>query len=517
MEPAHRVARNTGILYARMAITVFVSLYTTRLILGALGEDDFGIFNVVGGAIGMLMFLNNAMAGASQRFMSYAQGAGEINRQKQIFNVSIVLHVAIAIVIFFILEGAGYFLFNGILKITEARILTAKLIYQVMIVSTLFSIISVPYDAVINAHENMLLFAILGIVEAALKLLIAFFILNATFDRLEVYGILMAVLSVFLFILRQAYCRHYYTECSIQIRKYFNKSLFKEMTSFAGWTFLGSTTSLLGNYGQGIVLNMFFGTIVNTAQGISGQVSGQLGAFASTMLKALNPVIDKSEGAGNRSMMLRASMAGTKISFFLLMLFYIPVLIEMPYIFKLWLKNVPDYAVIFCRLLLIRNLVEQLYTTLTNSIAAVGNIKKFQIYSSSLYILPLIVSYFIFLLHYPPYFLYYVFLLFSILSLGVTIYFAKINCDLSIPVYFRTIVLRCFVTFIIIFSLSVIPVIFMNEGIPRLVFVMGISLISYLITIWFVGFANDERAKAHQILKALMDKLKSLIQRPKAI
>ena len=235
------------------------------------------------------------------------------------------------------------------------------------------------------------------------------------------------------------------------------------------------------------------------------------------MLKALNPVIDKSEGAGNRSMMLRASMAGTKISFFLLMLFYIPVLIEMPYIFKLWLKNVPDYAVIFCRLLLIRNLVEQLYTTLTNSIAAVGNIKKFQIYSSSLYILPLIVSYFIFLLHYPPYFLYYVFLLFSILSLGVTIYFAKINCDLSVPVYFRTIVLRCFVTFIIIFSLSVIPVIFMNEGIPRLVFVMGISLISYLITIWFVGFANDERAKADQILKALMDKLKSLIQRPKAI
>jgi len=207
-------------------------------------------------------------------------------------------------------------------------------------------------------------------------------------------------------------------------------------------------------------------------------------------------------------MMLRASMTGSKISFFLLVIFYIPVLIEMPYIFKLWLKNVPDYAVIFCRLLLIRNLVEQLYTTLTNSIAAVGNIKKFQIYSSSLYILPLIVSYFLFLLHCPPYFLYYVFLGFSILSFGITVYFAKINCDLSIPVYFRTIVLRCFVTFIMIFSLSIIPVFFMNVGIPRLLLVIIISSITFFLVVWFVGFTNEEQTKLKYILKILFKKIK---------
>jgi len=517
METAHRVASNTGILYIRMAITVFISLYTTRLILEALGEDDFGIFNVVGGAIGMLMFLNNAMAGASQRFMSYAQGAGEMNRQKQIFNVSVVLHIAIAVVVFLILEVAAYFLFNGILNITEARVQTAKLIYQVMIVSTLFSIISVPYDAVINAHENMMLFAILGIVESVFKLAIAFLILNASVDKLAVYGILMAVLSVFLFVLRQAYCRRYYAECQIQILKYFSKPLFREMTSFAGWTFLGSTTSMIGNYGQGIVLNMFFGTVVNTAQGVSGQVSGQLNAFASTMLKALNPIIDKSEGAGNRSMMLRASMTGSKISFFLLTIFYIPVLIEMPYIFKLWLKNVPDYAVIFCQLLLIRNLVEQLYITLTNSIAAVGNIKKFQIYSSILYILPLIVSYFLFLLSYPPYFLYYVFLIFSILSFSITVFFAKINCELSIPLYLKTIVLRCLITFIVIFLLSIIPVFFMSVGIPRLLLVVVISFISYFLAVWFIGFTNAEQIKVQYILKALFEKLKYLVLHKKTV
>jgi Na+-driven multidrug efflux pump len=189
---ANRVVKNTGILYARMAITVFISLYATRLILNALGTTDFGIFNVVAGAIAMLTFLNSAMAGATQRFISYAEGAGDTEKVKTIFNVSIVLHLGIALLVGLVLEVGGYFLFDGLLKIPMDRLATAQLIYQFMIVSTVLTIISVPYDAIINAHENMLIFAILGVVEALFKLSIALYITYNGSDKLVMYGLLTA-------------------------------------------------------------------------------------------------------------------------------------------------------------------------------------------------------------------------------------------------------------------------------------------------------------------------------------
>jgi O-antigen/teichoic acid export membrane protein len=271
---AHRVAINTGILYVRIAITVFVSLYTTRVILGALGTEDFGIFNLVGGTIVMLTFLNASMAAATQRFMSYAQGQGDELRQRSIFNVSVVLHAIIAIVIVAILEGAGYILFNGVLKIAPDRMQAAWMVYQFAVASMFFTILSVPYDAVINAREHMLLFAVLGVIEAFLKLGIALFIVKVDSDKLVVYGLLMALLSVALLLLRMMYCHICYHECKIAPVRYINRPLFKEMTSFAGWSFFGTSTSMIANYGQGVVLNMFFGAKVNAAQAVAGQVSG---------------------------------------------------------------------------------------------------------------------------------------------------------------------------------------------------------------------------------------------------
>ena len=212
MEQAKRVAKNTGFLYARMAITVFISLYVTRLVLAALGAEDFGTFSVVGGAIAMLTFLNAAMTAASQRFMSYAQGEGNNHKQKNIFNVSVLLHFFIAIAVVLLLEGAGYIFFNGLLKINPERMHAAKLIYQFLIVSTFFTIISVPYDAVINAHENMFFVAVLGIIESLLKLGIALFITYTVFDKLISYGFLMALLAIFLLLVRRVYCHRKYEE-----------------------------------------------------------------------------------------------------------------------------------------------------------------------------------------------------------------------------------------------------------------------------------------------------------------
>jgi len=507
MHAAHRVAKNTGILYIRMAITVFISLYSTRVVLSALGVSDFGLFNLVGGIIAMLGFLNASMASATQRFMSFAQGAGDIDRVKRIFNMSAVLHLAIAFFILLVLEILGFFLFHGILNIAENRIAVAKLLFQFMVISTLFTVISVPYEAVITSHENMLFFTVLGVIEAVLKLGIAIYVLHSTFDHLIMYGILMVVLSLFLLILRGIYCHRKYSECEINIRKNYNRKLLGEMTGFAGWNFLGTSSSMLANYGQGIVINIFFGTVVNAAQGIAGQVNGQLAVFATTLVKALNPIIDKSEGAGNRALMLKATMMGSKVSFFLMMALSIPFLIEAPFILKIWLKNVPEYAVIFCRLLLIRNLIEQLFIPVVSAIGAEGNIKGYQIRASILTFFPLLLSYILFKLQYPPYALYMVFIIYSIFASSIILYYAWKNCQLSISEFFGSVIMRCFFSFGLIFVFSSIPVFLSEPGFIRLATVLLLSIVLFLIVVIFIGFTSDERLKIKEMRVLLSDKL----------
>jgi O-antigen/teichoic acid export membrane protein len=515
MQAAHRVAKNTGILYIRMAITVFISLYATRLVLAALGVADFGLFNVVGGVVAMLGFLNSSMAAATQRFMSFAQGEGDLEKVKRIFNMSTILHALIAFLMVLVLEVAGYFFFNGILNIAPERIEVAKIIYHFMVLSTFFTVLSVPYEAVITSHENMLFYAILGILEAILKLAIALYITYSAFDHLVAYGFLMAGLSIFLLILRRIYCHRYYPECELNFSKYYEKSLMKEISSFAGWSLLGSASSMIANYGQGIVINVFFGTLVNAAQSIAAQISGQLGVFSVTLSKALNPLIDKSEGAGDRGMMLKATLGGTKISFFLLGFLYIPFLIKMPYILSLWLKNVPEFTVIFCRLLLIRNLIEQLYIPLTNALGAVGKIKEYQIVSSFLNILPILVAYFFFSFGFPPYMLYLVFLSFSAIMLFNVIYFAKINCGLQVGEFLKNIVFKCFIVFIFALLVSTLPIFVINDKLIQLVAVGAVGSISYLTLIWFLALSETEKVLILNLKNKILLSVNNLSKRDK--
>jgi O-antigen/teichoic acid export membrane protein len=508
MSVANRVMKNTGILYARMAITIFISLYSTRLILNALGVADFGVFNLIAGAIAMLTFLNAAMASATQRFMSFAQGAKDFEKVKTIFNVSIILHIIIGFLILLIFEGVGYFLFKGVLKIPAESVNVAKLLYQFMIVSTLFTIISVPYDAVINAHENMLLFSVLGVLEALLKLAIALYISYISNNRLVTYGVLIATSSILLLLIRRIYCHRTYDECEIKLFKYSSKAVFKEMAGFAGWSFLGSSSGMVANYGQGILMNMFFGTVVNAAQGVSGQVSGQLSAFAVTMLKALNPILAKSEGAGDRALLIKASLTGAKISFFLLVLFYIPILVEMPFVFNLWLKNVPQYAVIFCRLLLTRNIIEQLFVTLSSTIAATGNIRTFQIYNSILTLFPLLITFILFKFSFPPYTLYIVYISYTILTSILIVYFSKKSFDLPVMLFLKDTVMRCLISFFIVLGIAILLNHFLNPSVLRFVLIALASTSTLLITFYFVGFSGEERNNFKLIIRPLIQRVR---------
>lgn len=265
MQNAKRVAKNTGILYVRMLISMIVSLYTTRLVLSALGVVDYGIFNLVGGVIAMLLFLNASMTVSSQRYFSVQMGANDPNRLRHIFKSSTYLHLMIGLLVIIILEILGFFIFDGFLNIPDDRITTAKWVYQFMILSAFFTMNAVPFDAVINSHENMLFDAVVGIFESFLKLAIAICLIYYDHDRLLLYAVLIASLTVLIRIVKSIYCIRKYPECKINFEEKLDKPLFKEMLNFASWNLIGSLAGIGRNQGLALILNLFFGAVVNAA------------------------------------------------------------------------------------------------------------------------------------------------------------------------------------------------------------------------------------------------------------
>lgn len=493
MQAANRVATNTFILYGRMFVTVFISLYATRLLLAALGAVDYGLFNVVAGSVAMLGFLHAAMASSSMRFMSHAQGAGDLDKVVNIFNVSFSLHILIALIVFIFFEIAGLFFFDGFLKIPEDRVFASKVVFHCVVASTVFTIISVPYNAVINARENMLLFSITSIIEVLFRLGIAIYITYTDFDKLIIYGGLTALSSIIILLIQRIYCHIKYEECKIGLIKYFDKELFKQMTSFGGWSFISSFLAILNNYGTAILINRFFTPMVNAAQGVANQVNGQVGSFSSVMLKALNPALVKSEGAGKRDRLLKASMTGSKLAFALFALLSVPVFIEMPYVLEVWIKKFPESTVIFCRLLLLKSLMEQPFFILTTSIGAQGNIKKPTIAKMFVLVLIIPITYMLYSIGQPPYIIYIVFIVINLIKDSINIYFSKVILGLSIPNYLKEVVLKCLLFITILVAITLIPNYYMIAGGLRFLVVFTTCCIVFMLSFYFILINNSEK------------------------
>lgn len=491
---ANRVIKNTGFLYAKMGITMFVSLYTTRLILNSLGASDFGIFNIVGGAIAMLGFLNAAMASATQRFMSYSEGEGDKEKQKNIFNVSFILHLGISFVVGIALLIAGFFFFNGILNIPPDRVFAAKVVYGSLIVSTMFTVMTVPYDAAMNAHENMKYYAIVGVFESFLKLAVAFACVYTSSDKLIVYGSLMACIPLITLSIMRIYCHRHYEECIIAPRKYWQKDLMKEMTSFAGWNFIVSISNILTQNGLGVVLNSFWGTTLNAAQGVGNQLCGQLQTFSNTMLKAVNPVIAKSEGQNNRNLMLQVSLKSCKFSYLLVIFFSIPASIEMPYIMKIWLHNVPQWAVLFCQLQILRTIIEQLTISLGNTIAAHGVIKSYSKATCILNIMPLLLTWLLFKFDFAPYWMYIVWITcWSIIGGGLKLYYCNKLCGLSYKEFFKVVFSPCLIITILTLSIGIVVRQILDESLLRLFIVCICTSLIFILVGWQIVLAPEEK------------------------
>lgn len=506
MSTANRVIKNTGYLYVKMGITMFVSLYTTRLILNSLGASDFGIFNIVGGAIAMLGFLNAAMAGATQRFMSYAEGEGDKEKQTRIFNISVVLHLLISLLVGVALLIAGYFFFNGILNIPDDRIFAAKVIYGSLIVSTMFTVMTVPYDAVMNAHENMKYYAIVGIIESFLKLGVAFVVVYTLSDKLIVYGILMACIPLITMVIMRIYCHKHYVECVLAPKRYWHRELIKELTGFAGWNLLGNAASLIGNNGNGILLNHFFGVAINAANGISLQLQGQLMVLTTNMQKALTPVIVKKEGENLREEMIQWSYVGCRFSFLLLAWIAIPVCIEAEYILRLWLKQVPEWTVLFLRLTIVRTLLELTTVSLSTSLAATAKVKIVNIQSLILFPMALIIEWILFTNGYAPYWMFLTMIILVMIQNALKLQLCHQYCSLTYFGYIKQVLFPMFSISIVTLLIGTIPQYVMAEGLERAILCMLLSFLTYSTFGYLVVLNGRERELIFQIRKKIFHK-----------
>ena len=474
---------------------MFISLYTTRLILGSLGASDFGIFNVVGGAIAMLGFLNSTLANATQRFMSYAEGEGKMEKKRSIFNVSIVLHVVIAAVTMMLLLAAMFPLFNGVFNIEPERVGAARIVYYCLIFSTVLTIINVPYDAVMNAHENMLYYSIVGIFESLLRLCVAYACVYTVSDKLVLYGILTACIPLITLSVMKVYCHRHYEECVIAPRKYWDGSLVKQISSFFGWNFLTAISSLFSAQGIGVVLNHFFGAVMNAAQGIANQVNGALSMFSGNMMKALNPVIVKNAGAGNMVAMNRATSAGCKFSSLLTMFFGIPLSIEVQYVLKVWLKEVPDWAAVFVVLQLVQNIITQMANSASTAVYAQGDIKAYAIWKSVMNAMPLFITWIVFHMGGGPIWLYIPMIV--VWAIGgdiVIIYYAKRKCGLMVGEYVSKVVLPLLGIALLMVLFGIASYIAFRMGFLRLIITCSATTIGMLVSSLLFGMSKDEKA-----------------------
>lgn len=489
-------------LYVRMLLTMLVSLYTSRIVLNTLGAEDYGIYNVVGGMVVMFNFLNTSMAIAVQRYLSFEIGQGNFDRLKNIFSLSLIIHIVLAIGIVIFAGAIGMWLIDSQLKIPVERLSATYWVFYLAIGSCCANVIRIPYNAVIIAREKMDIYAYMSILEVLLNLCVAYMLCIGNMDKLKLYAVLICIVSWVITFFYQIYCRRKYAE--VRHNFYWDKPLFKELLSFAGWSALGEIAWVMTLQGVNLVLNIFFGPIVNAARGIAYQVTGAVNRFVASFQTAVNPQLIKYYAANDTQQMFVLLFRSTSFSYYLLLFFAIPILIETNEILRFWLKNVPEYTVVFCRLAVIGAMVDTLSNLLATAAKAYGKIRFYQIWVSFLLIANLPLSYIALKLGAEPEFTFYIYIFISLVLLFVRCYLLHRMITLPIFAFLKEVIRAVLVSWVA-FILPMVVCYWLSEGLVRLVMVTIVSAISIVLSVYFIGLHSNEkqffRKKLLNILK----------------
>ena len=493
MRAADRVIFNTAVSYIVLLFKMAVGIFSVRFILIALGETNYGIYIAVAGVIALLDMLGGSMTNTSMRYLAYSLGGGEIEKIRDTFRTTLYVHYIIGLVTALIMEICGIFFIECIMDIPPDKIIDAQIIFQLMIISTFISIIAVPYDAVMNAHEHIWVLSLFDAFSAVLALGMAIFLMYSPGNRLIVYGFYQLGILIVIRILKVYYSKRHFVECRKITFKNRNKKLVSELLSFTGWTFFGNLSAALKTHLRGIIINVFFGVRLNAAEGISRQVNNYVNMVAVSMTKAINPQMNKSEGSGDRDRMKRVLLMASKYSTFLFALVGVPLMIETPYIFSLWLKDVPNYAVVFCQISLLTMLIAKFTGQIGHAIYAVGKIKFFQSLEVAISFVILLFTYVVFKMGYSPTAAYWVELIGVVFITIERFFMGKRIIGLKLTEYTTKTIFPSLFPILLAGGVSIMITMFLPPSFKRLIITALVYITLFVLLFFMFGVEKEEK------------------------
>ena len=496
MKHSTKILLNTLASYARIIVSAFVTLVSTRLALKYLGVSDFGLYNLIAGVIAMLSFFNGSLMISSQRYFSISLGAGDNVRLNRYFNASLGIHIVMGVILGVFLLLMLPFLFNGFLNIPVEKKNVAIYVYNIMMVSSVVTIATIPFSAIMNAKEDMVPLSFIDIIHCLGKLIAAFTLMFVHSQLLLTYSVVLlgsVIVKMFLEIL---WVKRNYTVININKSFFFDKDLCKSMMGFVGWNTLGSVAIIARNQGIAVTLNFFFGTVINAAYGIANQVNSMVLSFASTLTTVFTPMIIQAKGAGDEKKMITVAVLSSKLSFMLSSLIALPILLFLQDILLIWLKEIPNSTFEFCVFMILSFLIQQLYPGINRVIYACGQIRGYQIVISILLLLTIPAGCFLFSCGYEPYFIMIGVLIAQILTFLATVLFAHKICGLSVIHFVYRNTLYPIAIFCIVYYCCRVAVIANSAEHPDILFIVGSSMAAcslYVAAYYVAVIEKDEK------------------------
>ncbi len=487
-----RIAKNTIFLYIRMIFIMLVSLYTARIVLIYLGIEDFGIYNVVGGVIVLLGFLHTALTNASQRFLTFEIGRKDNEQLKKTFSLIMTSHLMISLIILTLAETIGLWFINTQLNIAEDRMIAVNWVFQFSVFTFIINMLRVPYNAMVVAYEEMSFFAVVSIIETGLKLGVVFLLPVIDIDKLSLYGGLMFIVPLLSTLMYKAYCNKKFKASNYQFQ--WDKKLFMQLTSFSGWSMMGATANIGALQGGNILLNLFSGVVANASFGIATQVSTAVSTFSSNLLIAFNPQIIKNYSSGDIEGMFKLILRASSFASYLVLLIAIPFLLNTELILDLWLKDVPQYAVVFCQLMIIYQIIDVIQAPLGTLINATGKIKVYHLWLSALLILNIPIAWYLLKIGWEPYWVLLVRVILNFISSILRTIHVKYLVNFPTWTYFNTVIVRFLLVSIPAFLLATLVKQLFNSGVSGFIYNSIISVLITSIIIYIIGIGKNERA-----------------------
>ena len=499
-----RLAKNTALLYMRMFVSMLISLYTSRVILSALGVEDYGIYNVVGGFVSLFGIITSTLNIAINRFLTFELGSGNTDKLNRVFSTSVTIQVLISLFLIIIAETLGLWYVNNVMVIPDERLLAANWCYQFAIASCVIGLIIVPYNSVIIAHEDMSIYAYMGIFSSLFALLIAFLIKYSSTDRLILYGFLLLISASINFIVFLCFCKRNYNEAKFKI--YFDKETFSSMFGFASWNFIGAGAYIMVMQGGNLLINLFFGPFVNASRGISNTVNTAIKNFGSNFTIALKPQITKAYASGEYTYLFNLVFRGAKLSVFLMLFISAPVLLNTEFVLRVWLTEVPPYAVLFTKLAIIYTLIEMLDGPLMTTLLATGKIKYYEITEGVLQVLNLITAWYLLSKGGSPEIVLIICVITIHLTLCAKLLFLRKYLKMQIREFIIKVYGRVLVAVIVGFIIPVFLYLIIQKGWCNFIITSLVTLVSMALSMFYVGSDSSEREYVIGIFRNVISK-----------